>query len=119
MDFPPHPLVLPDNVGVHCDKIFICNGITDLPTSIPPMSSDTESSLYTPLIEGLNAIYKWNMDTVITVNRESSTLSKEDLPASNIDALIIMVGGSNAGRLGVSLDNIGKPAVDVTTNGGL
>jgi hypothetical protein len=117
MDFPPHPLVLPDNIGVHCDKIFVCNGKTDLPTSVPPMSSDTESSLYTPLIEGLNNIYKWNMDTVVTVNRESSTLSKEDQPASNIDAPIIMVGGSNAGRLGMSLDNIGKPTVDVTTSG--
>jgi hypothetical protein len=31
--------------------------------------------------------------------------------------LIIMVGGSNAGRLGVSLDNIGKPTVDVTLSG--
>jgi hypothetical protein len=28
-----------------------------------------------------------------------------------------MVGGSNAGRLGVSLDNIGKPTVDVTSSG--
>jgi hypothetical protein len=28
-----------------------------------------------------------------------------------------MVGGSNAGRLGLSLDNIGKPTVDVTSSG--
>jgi hypothetical protein len=28
-----------------------------------------------------------------------------------------MVGGSNEGRLGVSLDNNGKPAVDVTLSG--
>jgi hypothetical protein len=81
------------------------------------MSSDTESSLYTPLIEGLNAIYKWNMDTVISVNRESSTMSKDELPSNTTEAPIIMVGGSNAGRLGVSLDNIGKPAVDVTSSG--
>ena len=41
-----------------------------------------------------------------------------DEPASDtMDAPIIMVGGSNAGRLGVSLDNIGKPAVDVTSSG--
>jgi hypothetical protein len=56
-NFPPYPLVLPDNVGVHCDKIFTCNGVSELPMSIPPMSSDSESSLYTHLIEGLNAIY--------------------------------------------------------------
>ncbi len=111
MNFPPHPLVLPDNVGVHCDKIFTCNGVSELPMSIPPLSSDTESSLYTPLIEGLNSIYKWNMDTVITVDRESSTLSRDELPSNNAEAPIIMVGGSNAGRLGVSLDNIGKPTV--------
>jgi hypothetical protein len=83
-NFPPHPLVLPDNVGVHCDKIFTCNGATELPMSIPPLSSDTESSLYTPLIEGLNAIYKWNMDTVITVDRESSTLSRDEVTSDNI-----------------------------------
>ncbi len=117
MNFPPHPLVLPDNVGVHCDKIFTCKGVSELPMSIPPMSSDSESSLYTPLIEGLNAIYNWNMDTVITVNRESSTMSKYELSSNTIEAPIIMVGGSNAGRLGVSLDNIGKPAVDVTSSG--
>ena len=81
------------------------------------MFSDSESSLYTPLIEGLNAIYKWNMDTVITVNRESSTMSKDELSSNTIEAPIIMVGGSNAGRLGVSLDNIGKPTVDVTSSG--
>jgi hypothetical protein len=81
------------------------------------MSSDSESSLYTPLIEGLNAIYKWNMDTVITVNRESSTMSKDEPSSNSIEAPIIMVSGSNAGRLGVSLDNIGKPAVDVTSSG--
>jgi hypothetical protein len=41
-----------------------------------------------------------------------------DEPASDtMDAPIIMVGGSNAGRLGVSLDNIGRPAVDVTSSG--
>jgi hypothetical protein len=78
LNFPPHPLVLPDNIGVHSDKIFTCNGVSELPMSIPPLSSDTESSLYTPLIEGLNAIYKWNMDTVITVDRESSTLSRDE-----------------------------------------
>jgi hypothetical protein len=81
------------------------------------MSSDTESSLYTPLFEGLNAIYKWNMDTVITVDRESSTLSRDEQPSNNTEAAIIMVGGSNAGRLGLSLDNIGKPTVDVTSSG--
>jgi hypothetical protein len=32
-------------------------------------------------------------------------------------APIIMGGGSNAGRLGVLLDNIGRPAVDVTSSG--
>jgi hypothetical protein len=117
MNFPPHPLVLPDNVGVHCDKIFTCNGVTELLMSIPPLSSDTESSLSTPLIEGLNSIYKWNMDTVITVDRESSTLSRDELPSNNTEAAIIMVGGSIAGRLGVSLDNISKPTVDVTSSG--
>jgi hypothetical protein len=81
------------------------------------MFSDSESSLYTPLIEGLNAIYKWNMDTVITVNRESSTMSKDEPSSNSIEAPIIMVSGNNAGRLGVSLDNIGKPAVDVTSSG--
>jgi hypothetical protein len=85
--------------------------------SIPPMSSDTESSLYTPLIEGLNSIYKWNINTVITVNRESSTMSRDEQPSNNTEAPIIMVGGSNAGRLGLSLDNIGKPTVDVTSSG--
>ncbi len=30
---------------------------------------------------------------------------------------MVMVGGSNAGRLGLSLDNIGKPTVDVTSSG--
>jgi hypothetical protein len=67
-----------------------------------------------PLIDGLNAIFKWNMDTVITVNRESSTMSKDELSSNSIKAPIIMVGGSNAGRLEVSLDNIGKPLVNVT-----
>ncbi len=57
------------------------------------------------------------MDTVITVNRESSTMSKDEPSSNSIEAPIIMVGGSNAGRLGVSLDNIGKPAVDVTSSG--
>jgi hypothetical protein len=104
LNYPPHPLVLPDNVGVHCDKIFTCNGVSELPMSIPPMSSDSESSLYSPLLEGLNAIYKWNMDTVITVDRESTTISTGE-PASNItEAPVIMVGGSNAGQLVVSLD---------------
>jgi hypothetical protein len=117
LNFPPHPLVLPDNIGVHSDKIFTCNGVSELPTSVPPLSSDTESSLYTPLFEGLNAIYKWNMDTVITVDRESSTLSRDEQPSNNTEAAIIMVGGSNAGRLGLSLDNIGKPTVDVTSSG--
>jgi hypothetical protein len=63
LDYPPHPLVLPDNISIHCDKIFMCNRVSDLPMSIPPMSSESESSLYTPLFEGLNAIYKWNLDS--------------------------------------------------------
>jgi hypothetical protein len=51
------------------------------------------------------------------VDRESSTLSRDEQPSNNTEAPIIMVGGSNAGRLGVSLDNIGKPTVDVTSSG--
>ncbi len=56
------------------------------------------------------------MDTVITVDKESSTLSRDEVTSDNIEAPIIMVGGSNAGRLGVSLDNIGKPTVDMTSS---
>jgi hypothetical protein len=117
MNYPPHPLVLPDNVGIHCDKVFICNGISDLPLSVPPMSCDSESSLYTPLFEGLNGIYKWNLDSNIIVNREASVVSMDEPAPDIMDAPIIMVGGSNAGRLGVSLDNIGRPAIDVTSSG--
>jgi hypothetical protein len=115
VNFPFHPLVLPDNVGLHCDKIFTCNGVPELPMSIPPMSSDSESSLYTPLFEGLNAIFKWNFDTTLTINIGGLTSAQ---PCNNTpDAPIIMVGGSNAGRLGLSLENIGKPAVGVTSSG--
>jgi hypothetical protein len=44
-------------------------------------------------------------------------MSRDELPSNTTEAPIIMVGGSNAGRLGVSLDNIGKPTVDVTSSG--
>jgi hypothetical protein len=36
MNYPPHPLVLPNNVGIHSDQIFTCNGVPDLPMSVPP-----------------------------------------------------------------------------------
>jgi hypothetical protein len=117
MIYPPHPLVLPDNVGIHRDQIFTCNGVPDLPTSVPPMSCDSESSLYSPLFEGLNVIYKWNLDTSITINREISVVTMDEPAATSTDVPIIMVGGSNAGRLGMSLDNIGRPTVDVTSSG--
>jgi hypothetical protein len=81
------------------------------------MSSESESSLYTPLFEGLNVIYKWNLDSTITINREASTTSSGEPASNTTDAPIIMVGGSNTGQLGVLLDNIGKPAVDVTSSG--
>jgi hypothetical protein len=82
-----------------------------------PMSCESESSLYSPLFEGLNIIFKWNLDSNITINRGASTISTNEPASNTTDAHIIMVGGSNAGRLGVSLDNIGKPAVDVTSSG--
>ncbi len=78
----------------------------------PPMSCDSESSLYSPLFEGLNTIYKWNLDSNISINREASVVSMDKPASDSTDGPIIMVGGSNAGRLGVSLDNIGKPAVE-------
>jgi len=81
------------------------------------MSCDSESSLYTPLFEGLNAIYKWNLDTSINVNREISVVTMDEPTAASTEVPIIMVGGSNAGRLGMSLDNIGRPTVDVTSSG--
>ncbi len=34
LNYPPHPLVLPDNVGIHCDKIFTCNGNFDTTLTI-------------------------------------------------------------------------------------
>jgi hypothetical protein len=88
MNYPPHPLVMPDNVGIHCDKVFICNGISDLPSSVPPMSCDSESSLYNPLFEGLNGIYKWNLDSNITVNREASAVSRDEPATDNMNALL-------------------------------
>jgi hypothetical protein len=85
--------------------------------SVPPMSCDNESSLYTPLFEGLNGIYKWNLDSNISINREASVVTMDEPAADTTDVPIIMVGGSNAGRLGVSLDNIGRPVVDVKSSG--
>jgi len=108
---------LSGDVGIHRDQIFTCNGVPDLPTSVPPMSCDSESSLYSPLFEGLNVIYKWNLDTSITINREISVVTMDEPAATSTDVPIIMVGGSNAGRLGMSLDNIGRPTVDVTSSG--
>ncbi len=100
-------------------KFSHATGYLSFPCPSPPcpVTLSHPCTVYTPLIEGLNAIYKWNMDTVITVNRESSTMSRDELPSNTTEAPIIIVGGSNAGRLGVSLDNIGKLAVDVTSSG--
>ncbi len=55
------------------------------------MSCDSESSLYTPLFEGLNCIYKWNLESNIIVNREASVVSMDEPAPDTMDAPIIMV----------------------------
>jgi hypothetical protein len=57
------------------------------------------------------------LDTNISINREVSVVTMDEPAAATTDVPIIMVGGSNTGRLGVSLDNIGRPTVDVTSSG--
>jgi hypothetical protein len=70
-----------------------------------------------PLFEGLNAVFKWNFYTTLTINREASIFTTAQPTIITLYATIIMVGGSNAGRLGLSFDNIRKTAVDVTSSG--
>jgi hypothetical protein len=84
IEFPPHKLIFPDNVGLHNDKIFELPGEQDLPKSLPPMSAESESALYKPLFEGLNVLFKWDIDTTPSISRDNLSSS---LPAGVPDPL--------------------------------
>jgi hypothetical protein len=111
---PPHKLIFPDNVGLHNDKIFELPGESDLPKSFPPMSAESESALYKPLFEGLNVLFKWDIDTTPSISRDN--LSSSQTPqARQIPS--IMIGGSNANRLREAMGHMGKEVVDITSGG--
>jgi len=114
IEFPPHKLIFPDNVGLHNDKIFELPGEPDLPKSLPPMSAESESALYKPLFTGLNVLFKWDIDTSPIISRDnlspSQTLQARQVPS-------IMIGGSNANRLREAMVLMGKEVADITSGG--
>jgi hypothetical protein len=114
IEYPPHKLIFPDNVGLHSDKIFELPGEPDLPKSLPRMSAESESALYKPLFEGLNVLYKWDIDTTPSISRDNPS-SSQTQPVRQIPS--IMIGGSNANRLLEAMGHMGKEVVDITSGG--
>jgi hypothetical protein len=114
IEYPPHKLIFPDNVGLHNDKIFELPGEPDLPKSLPHMSAESESALYKPLFEGLNVLFKWDIDTTPSISRDNPS-SSQNQPARQIPS--IMIGGSNANRLREAMGHMGKEVVDITSGG--
>ncbi len=99
-------------MGLHNDKIFELPGEPDLPKSLPHMSAESESALYKPLFEGLNVLFKWDIDTTPSISRDNPS-SSQNQPARQIPS--IMIGGSNANRLREAMGHMGK---EVVTSGG-
>jgi hypothetical protein len=114
IEYPPHKQIFPDNVGLHNDKIFELPGEPDLPKSLPPMSAESESALYKPLFEGLNVLFKWDIDTTPSISRDTLS-TNQNPPTHQIPS--IMIGGSNASRLREAMGHMGKEVVDITSGG--
>ncbi len=102
-------------MGLHNDKIFELPGEPDLPKSLPPMSAESESALYKPLFEGLNILFKWDIDTTPSISLDNLS-SSQTPPARQIPS--IMIGGSNANRLREAMGHMGKEVVDITLEDG-
>jgi hypothetical protein len=78
------------------------------------MSAESESALYKPLFEGLNVLYKWDIDTTPSISRDNPS-SSQTQPVRQIPS--IMIGGSNANRLREAMGHMGKEVVDITSGG--
>jgi hypothetical protein len=79
------------------------------------MSAESESALYKPLFEGLNVLFKWDIDTTPVISRDTLSANPNP-PMRQIPS--IMIGGSNASRLREAMGHMGKEIVDITSRGG-
>jgi hypothetical protein len=97
-------------------RLFERQGWHGLPGSVPPLSSQDEKSLLTPLLEGLSTHFKLNLDTLPNLSRDASIFPPGAAPAIE-DTAALFIGASNADRLANSAATLGIITETITTGG--
>ncbi len=98
------------------NKLFERQGWEGLPGSVPPLSPQDEKSLISPLLEGLNTLFKMNLDTLPNLSRDTVIFPTGNLPVEE-DMAALFIGSSNADRLANSASTLGIITKTVTSAG--
>jgi hypothetical protein len=113
----PTRIFLQTSLYVFEKKLFERQGWQGLPGSVPPLSLQEESSLLTPLLEGLSTLFRLNLDTHPNLSRDSAIFSPGSTLAAVEDTSALFIGASNADRLANSAATLGIVTETVTTGG--
>jgi len=105
----------PITIDDYKEKTVVCHPWLTVAEYLPPMLPTAEVAMISSLLEGLNSTFMWNLDITTVMTRELWAANLSGPNTSSIPAVI--VGRSNAERLGTAFRDMGMPAINIEFNG--